>query len=54
MLTTDGNEARIYMDTTISHGYKDHIKEITFPSDPRHLVDTTGYIVEIVDADKFE
>ncbi|MBC3882888.1 hypothetical protein H8K35_15950 [Undibacterium sp. LX40W] len=41
-------EARIYMDRTISHTYRDHLKEISIPSDPRHLVDTLGFLVEIV------
>lgn len=44
-----GNEARIYMDRTVSHGYRDHLKDITFPSDPRHIVDTVGYLVETAD-----
>ncbi len=44
-----GKEARIYMDRTISHGYRDHLKEIAVPSDPRHIVDTVGYLVEIPD-----
>ena len=41
-------EARIYMDRTISHSYRDHLKEISIPSDPRHLVDTLGFLVEVV------
>ncbi|PXX37207.1 hypothetical protein [Undibacterium pigrum] len=43
------NEARIYMDKTVTHGYRDHLKEIAIPSDPRHIVDTIGFLVEIVD-----
>ncbi len=42
-----GKEARIYMDRTISHGYRDHLKDIALPSDPRHIVDTVGFLVEI-------
>ncbi len=42
-----GKEARIYMDRTISHGYRDHLKDIALPSDPRHIVDTIGFLVEI-------
>ena len=49
-----GREARIYMDRTISHGYRDHLKEITIPSDPRHIVDTIGFLVEIADTDGIE
>ncbi|MFZ3000653.1 MAG: hypothetical protein WA071_09990 [Undibacterium umbellatum] len=43
------NEARIYMDRTVTHGYRDHLKEIAVPSDPRHIVDTIGFLVEIAD-----
>jgi len=46
-----GNEARIYMDRTVSHGYRDHLKDIAVPSDPRHIVDTVGFLVEISDTD---
>lgn len=49
-----GKEARIYMDRTISHGYRDHLKEITLPSDPRHIVDTVGFLVETPDTDGIE
>lgn len=42
-----GNEARIFMDRTISHAYRDHLKDIAVPSDPRHIVDTVGFLVEI-------
>jgi hypothetical protein len=49
-----GKEARIYMDRTISHGYRDHLKEITLPSDPRHIVDTIGFLVELSDTDGIE
>ncbi|MBC3917975.1 hypothetical protein H8L32_10855 [Undibacterium sp. CY18W] len=45
------NEARIYMDRTVSHGYRDHLKEIALPSDPRHIVDTIGFLVEIADTE---
>lgn len=44
-----GNEARIYMDRTVTHSYRDHLKEIAIPSDPRHIVDTLGFLVEIAD-----
>lgn len=44
-----GKEARIYMDRTISHGYRDHLKDIAIPSDPRHIVDTIGFLVELSD-----
>lgn len=47
--TDTAKEARIYMDATISESYKDHLNEITFPSDPRHMVDTVGYLVEVTD-----
>ncbi|MET0356048.1 MAG: hypothetical protein ABW044_04675 [Cellvibrio sp.] len=50
--TKAGKEARIYMDRTISHGYRDHLKEIAFPSDPRHIVDTIGFLVEISDTEQ--
>lgn len=50
--TKAGKEARIYMDRTISHGYRDHLKEIAFPSDPRHIVDTVGFLVEISDTEE--
>lgn len=50
--TKAGEEARIYMDRTISHGYRDHLKEIAFPSDPRHIVDTVGFLVEISDTEE--
>lgn len=43
------NEARIYMDRTVTHSYSDHLKEIAVPSDPRHIVDTLGLLVEIAD-----
>ncbi|HEX8957853.1 MAG TPA: hypothetical protein VF798_16360, partial [Burkholderiaceae bacterium] len=46
-----GKEARIYMDRTIAHGYRDHLKDITMPSDPRHIVDTVGFLLEILDSD---
>ncbi len=49
--TSAGKQARIYMDRTISHGYRDHLKEIAFPSDPRHIVDTIGFLVEISDTE---
>ncbi|MBI3731550.1 MAG: hypothetical protein HY254_24895 [Burkholderiales bacterium] len=45
------NEARIYMDRTVTHGYRDHLKEIAIPSDPRHIVDTVGFLVEISDTE---
>ncbi|BBB64838.1 hypothetical protein UNDYM_0585 [Undibacterium sp. YM2] len=45
------NEARIYMDRTVTHGYRDHLKEIAVPSDPRHIVDTIGFLVEISDTE---
>jgi hypothetical protein len=40
------------MDRTISLGYRDHLKEIAFPSDPRHIVDTIGFLVEISDTEE--
>lgn len=43
------NEARIYMDRTVTHSYRDHLREIAVPSDPRHIVDTLGFLVEIAD-----
>lgn len=46
------NEARIYMDRTVTHSYRDHLKEIAVPSDPRHIVDTIGFLVEITDTSK--
>ncbi|HEX7641524.1 MAG TPA: hypothetical protein VF472_04850 [Burkholderiaceae bacterium] len=46
-----GKEARIYMDRTIAHRYRDHLKDITMPSDPRHIVDTVGFLLEILDSD---
>ncbi|MQR01515.1 hypothetical protein [Glaciimonas soli] len=46
-----GKEARIYMDRTISHGYRDHLKDIALPSDPRHIVDTVGFLVEILETE---
>jgi hypothetical protein len=49
-----GKEARIYMDRTISHGYRDHLKDIAIPSDPRHIVDTVGFLVEISDTEGIE
>ncbi|PRC92314.1 hypothetical protein S2091_2973 [Solimicrobium silvestre] len=49
-----GKVARIYMDRTISHGYRDHLKEIAVPSDPRHIVDTVGFLVEISDTEGVE
>jgi hypothetical protein len=49
--TDAGKEARVYMDRTISHAFRDHLKDITAPSDPRHIVDTIGLLVEIPDAD---
>lgn len=49
-----GKEARIHMDRTISHGYRDRLKEITVPSDPRHLVDTIGFLVEIAESEGIE
>jgi len=49
--TEAGKEARIYMDRTISHGFRDHLRDITTPSDPRHIVDTIGFLVEIPDTD---
>ena len=49
-----GKEARIYMDRTISYGYRDHLKEIAIPSDPRHIVDTIGFLVEISDTEGVE
>jgi hypothetical protein len=49
--TEAGKEARVYMDRTISHGFRDHLKDITAPSDPRHIVDTIGLLVEIPDTD---
>jgi hypothetical protein len=45
-----GKEARIYMDRTIAHGYRDRLKEISLPSDPRHIVDTVGFLLEIPDS----
>ncbi|MCH8619511.1 hypothetical protein [Undibacterium sp. TS12] len=48
----EGNEARIYMDRTVTHSYRDHLKEIAVPSDPRHIVDTIGFLVEITDTGK--
>ncbi|MFZ6658951.1 hypothetical protein ACO0LH_27270 [Undibacterium sp. TJN19] len=45
------NEARIYMDRTVTHGYRDHLKEIAVPSDPRHIVDTLGFLIEISDTE---
>jgi hypothetical protein len=50
--TETGKEARIHMDRTISHGYRDHLKDISFPSDPRHIVDTVGFLVEISDTEE--
>ena len=49
--TEAGKEARVYMDRTISHGFRDHLRDITAPSDPRHIVDTIGFLVEIPDTD---
>ncbi len=49
--TESGKEARVYMDRTISHGFRDHLRHITAPSDPRHIVDTVGLLVELSDAD---
>lgn len=49
-----GQEARIYMDRTISHGYRDLLKEIALPSDPRHIVDTVGFLVEIPETERVE
>jgi hypothetical protein len=49
-----GKEARIHMDRTISHGYRDHLKDIAVPSDPRHIVDTVGFLVEISDTEGVE
>ena len=49
--TEAGKEARVYMDRTISHAFRDHLKDITAPSDPRHIVDTIGLLVEIPDTD---
>jgi hypothetical protein len=49
-----GKEARIYMDRTISHGYRDHLKDIAIPSDPRHIVDTVGFLVELSDTNGIE
>ncbi|WP_139220141.1 hypothetical protein [Collimonas sp. OK412] len=49
-----GKEARIYMDRTISHGYRDHLKDIALPSDPRHIVDTVGFLVEIPEMEGVE
>jgi len=48
------NEARIYMDRTVTHGYRDHLKEIAVPSDPRHIVDTVGFLIEIADTEGVE
>jgi hypothetical protein len=50
--TEAGKEARIHMDRTISHGYRDHLKDIAFPSDPRHIVDTVGFLVELPDTEE--
>jgi len=52
--TDTGKEARVYMDRTISHGFRDRLKEITAPSDPRHIVDTIGFLVEIPESDGVE
>jgi len=49
--TEAGKEARVYMDRTISHAFRDHLRDITAPSDPRHIVDTIGLLVEIPDTD---
>ncbi|NKI69392.1 hypothetical protein GN109_08180 [Collimonas pratensis] len=49
-----GKEARIYMDRTISHGYRDRLKDIALPSDPRHIVDTIGFLVEIPETEGVE
>jgi len=49
--TEAGKEARVYMDKTISHAFRDHLRDITTPSDPRHIVDTIGFLVEIPDTD---
>lgn len=49
-----GKEARIYMDRTISYSYRDHLREIAGPSDPRHIVDTIGFLVEIVNPEGVE
>ncbi|GGX22455.1 hypothetical protein [Undibacterium macrobrachii] len=49
-----GKEARIYMDRTISYAYRDHLREIAGPSDPRHIVDTIGFLVEIVNPEGVE
>ncbi|MFJ2986384.1 hypothetical protein ACIPF8_00855 [Collimonas sp. NPDC087041] len=49
-----GKEARIHMDRTISHGYRDHLKDIALPSDPRHIVDTVGFLVEISEPEEVE
>ena len=52
--TETGEEARVYMDRTISHGFRDHLRDITAPSDPRHIVDTIGLLVEITDTGKVQ
>lgn len=49
--TEAGKQARVYMDRTISHAFRDRLKDITAPSDPRHIVDTIGFLVEIPDTD---
>ena len=49
--TDAGKEARVYMDRTISHAFRDHLSDISAPSDPRHIVDTIGLLVEIPDTD---
>lgn len=48
--TEAGKEARVYMDRTISHGFRDHLRNITAPSDPRHIVDTVGLLIEVADS----
>jgi hypothetical protein len=52
--TEAGKEARVYMDRTISHAFRDRLKDISAPSDPRHIVDTIGLLVEIPDTDGVE
>lgn len=52
--SASGKQARIYMDRTISHAYRDHLREITVPSDPRHIVDTIGFLVEISNTEGIE
>ncbi|MFA7284635.1 MAG: hypothetical protein WC004_02330 [Candidatus Absconditabacterales bacterium] len=38
---------KMRIDNVRGYHYKDQLKNITLPSDPRHLVDTVGFLVEV-------